>query len=1163
MASLLTVRQGGAGVVNSPHDLSATGPYTKTLGPGGVCSPCHIPHAALDNVLWPRNLYEYRTKLINRDGQNPTTEPNFLADTTANCYDCHDYHGGGSIETNSVPALSFFDASNYGHKPQDILFGFVKNSVGNMSEYNAGGQSGKVTPGFFETDPAGLASDYGVNLSASLDQTGGHFYKQDPTTVANDVYDNGDKLACGVCHDPHAWTADGKWQAFFRKNWPNSTVPTRLGSTGAIGSSRMANDATKYNPGSWSIAPRDDADSRLLCTACHGTSDGPLPVFFSDINATFRSDRQIQRPPATVPEHRGGQQAACTACHVHNSVAASCIGCHGFPPSDTASVKYPSSPRTPYTFVPNPDPDTDANPLTADSHPRHSGNRSGQAANSYSVYSFGCGVCHFGSASGIDPGMNQHMNGFVSVVLQGVYTRSPNGSGSFGSYDNTNYYNPRFGYPPAVTGQLDNSANAGGWGGGASPAAGWDNCTNVYCHSAGRALASMGDNDYRRPQWNTGPIGCNGCHGTGTDNAAFGGIAYGMPDYPNTPSTPNSHLAHVISNRYECSVCHAGTVAGSGAGRTILGGNPTRHVNRTRDVVFDNGASGSYDNNTKTCSNISCHGAGTPVWGGTLSNGCFDCHSGTEQVYKPQNDYGASRAANPVDNAEYLWSGHGRTGSIYTGSGNAPAGFSNYKTTPVDCYYCHSQLASHTTKSAYDPFRLGAALDNTFGGLGIFTGQWADNTDALCLGCHGTSAQRSGHDNAAKGPTTVNAQTHARGITGTRYNWPVTPWKCVDCHDPHGDGKSGAERYMMLRSGINAPVDNLDSTAGSDSKGRPKRTDGYVRQVSFNSLKGFSTSTDVAASVYSYALAGDGLGGTWGPCEVCHTQTAAYSRTLDNASSHASRTGRCTTCHPHGAGFAATACKGCHIGSQTPSNAPNVGANWASSGHGKSSITTRRAGAEVQCEDCHDAGYLSGADHKTVVSGTPPANINTLDWPGKTPPPLTEDTTANANTSHLKAAFINAGATSRAAIARQFDNACYGPASGCHLGSSHYHQKTSSYGTPYTGPDQDVMRFGDNNTVQNPKIYNWYGVSNYTTGYPTYFYASPSAWIDNDIRLVSTAGWADAGKAYGLCVSCHDPHGTGATDATNTSWGGGSTNHMLRGNWLSPNSQSFCGGCHR
>jgi predicted CxxxxCH...CXXCH cytochrome family protein len=330
-------------------------------------------------------------------------------------------------------------------------------------------------------------------------------------------------------------------------------------------------------------------------------------VYFSDISASFRSDRKIARATGTVTEHRNGQQVACTSCHVHNSIAASCTGCHGYPPSDTAAVKYPAVPRSPFTFVPSPDPDADASSNTTDSHPRHGGSKSGQAPNSYSVYSFGCGVCHYGSAGGVDPSLNHHLNGLVSVVLEGVYGRSPNGPG--GAYDNQNYYNHRLGYPPGRTGQLDNTAGANGWGGASSPTAGWDNCTNVYCHSAGRAPSSMGDNDYRRPQWNTGAIGCNGCHGTGTDNSTF---AYGMPDYATTPATPNTHAPHVIANRYECSVCHAGTVTGTGAARTILGGNPTLHVNRVREVSFGGGASGTYDNNPRSCS-VNCHGAGTPV----------------------------------------------------------------------------------------------------------------------------------------------------------------------------------------------------------------------------------------------------------------------------------------------------------------------------------------------------------------------------------------------------------------------------------------------------------------------------------------------------------------------------------------------------------------------
>ena len=100
-----------AGVTGSPHDFSATGPYSRTLGKGGACSPCHIPHNAQDNVLWPRSLGGYRNRLFNWDG-NPASEKNFLQDstdafraTTLQCYDCHDYHASTDFESPAVPEI--------------------------------------------------------------------------------------------------------------------------------------------------------------------------------------------------------------------------------------------------------------------------------------------------------------------------------------------------------------------------------------------------------------------------------------------------------------------------------------------------------------------------------------------------------------------------------------------------------------------------------------------------------------------------------------------------------------------------------------------------------------------------------------------------------------------------------------------------------------------------------------------------------------------------------------------------------------------------------------------------------------------------------------------------------------------------------------------------
>jgi predicted CxxxxCH...CXXCH cytochrome family protein len=1068
-------------VAGSPHDFSDPGgPYTKssTIAPLGVCSACHLPHRGDAYAIWSRNLVDYRSLLVVNGGG--TYGINYVHAPTLQCYDCHDSHASGNIDDN--PAYSAFSSN---HKPQDTAFG---------------GDGPHGVAGYYENNPPDNTALKGAdpNLNPGdntmLSRTGGHYFKHLDPDGGGGAFRKGDKLSCRDCHDPHQWSST--WGVFIRANLPNAGDVTL---SPVYGSTDMANQST---------GSHDNASSRRICVSCHSYSNsGTSPVRYNQISTAYTDTSAIPKPPNSVAEHRsdpGVQNVACVLCHKHNYIDANCAGCHGFPPNPYPPSRNPAPTFGAYTY--------------RDSHAMHVGRADGQTPNSFSKYGFECRVCHATSALG-------------SRSLPGIH-----GTGAYNvAYDFSalGVSNP----PDAISvGRLT--------------------CANVYCHSNGGSDNTMNgtDNYFRSVQWGetAAPLSCAACHGVGT---VSGTQQFGMPNYVNggagTP-TANSHAKHVAV--YECSVCHFNTVTGNYlTGRTIRGTSTTRHVNGNREVDFDGinaipgtGTGYNVDNivqaNNKRC-DVSCHGTGKslpeqPQWGGTAS--CLNCHSGTEQLYKPQDNVGF---ANPVDSNEYIYSGHGRSGSNYTGSGNLPARFDNVNAAPSDCYYCHSQNAPHSPPDrTNDPFRLGTGSDTT-GQKGTLKGAFADNTDLLCLGCHGTAAQRGSNPNAAQGTTTVEAQTHARGITGVKYNWPGPnyPWKCVDCHDPHGDGKSGAERYMMIRSGINAPIDNVDSSAGSDAKSRPKRTDASVLPVGFNSLVGYSTS----GGVYSYANQGNGP--TWGPCEVCHTQVTAYSRTKDNLASHATRTNRCSTCHPHKSGFAPTACRGCHGPDSvaTAARAPDVGLYWTSSGHGRFQTgTPLRA---IECEDCHDASYLTSSAHKTdgSVAGDPPANLNTLNWPGKT---AGADFDPNANTAHLKAGYINTSPSTRADVARTFDAYCNAT---CHrLVDARFHHWKD------TGPlPRDVMRFGDpgTDTTANPKQYNWMSVGTYATG----FYRTQSVWIDSDIRA---SGLLDTTN-YAICVSCHDPHGTGVTDTSGYP-GLGITNHMIRGGFVT-DMGTFCGrACH-
>ncbi len=798
-----------AGILGSPHDFSDTGQsYNRipSIAPAGVCSGCHMPHGAQDFALWARSLAEERSKL-KADG---TTGPNYLGDPTLNCYDCHE-HDSISNSLDNDPIKNDFNVS---HRPPNIAFGMKGGTPGN-GDWVSDPPGGEVA-GYYENDPPNNSpnvdtTNYGVYSGAiPPDNTGGHYFKTaDPATGSE--FDQYDKLPCRDCHDPHNWDPNN-FQAFIRRDLGGKTL------TEAIASTNMSNPLP---PGARS---RDDFRSRQICTTCHSYSDAGTPVRFSDISPAYNNNSQIIKPPDTIAQHRSSDTTACTDCHFHNSIGASCRMCHGFPPSDGTQPYYPT------TFVP------DAYAPADDTHPKHVGQKSGAPQNSSSVYSFTCSECHYGSAPNNEGGLNYHQNDTLNVSFNPSGVSTKKGAITTASY----------------TGGTSPEPNYTGGGG----------CQNVYCHSNGADTLV-----FQSPNWGVTTLGCNGCHGTSTTP---GTREYGMPDYPNNNPDPNSHQIHVAN--YECSVCHFQTVSGTySSGRTI---KSSTHVNGVKDVVFDGTtASGSYNSTNKTCS-VTCHGSATPQWGGTLANGCFDCHSGTEVGYKPQDDYGTAGTPNPVDMNEYLYSGHGRDSAsgAYPGSGNPPAGFSNYAVgSTSDCYNCHDSNASHTTKDPADPFRLGV---------------WAQNVDGLCLDCHGTSPT---NPNAAT--KTTGIQTHSQAVFGSNanYSWPFTP-KCVDCHDPHGDGSSGADRYFMIRSAVNYPASSSDTTAGSDAFGRPNDT--TLDSITFDSTAGFATG--------SYAQPGTG---TYGICEVCHNQTYTYNRTTDNAGNHTNRTTRCTTCHKHSAGF--------------------------------------------------------------------------------------------------------------------------------------------------------------------------------------------------------------------------------------------------------------------
>lgn len=282
-----------AGIGGSKHDF--TGLAGSSLTPAGACTACHIAHKAEpDNMLWRRSLSE--EKLYFDQKSNPNYAPGY----TILCYDCHDNHAIVGAVDNDPPDASF----NSSRLPQDVAFDDDMKTTIPRDGLNNDGK-----PGYYENIPSDTAG-YPVTGVAASTYISGHYVKNNPGVG---LIGQGDKLPCSDCHDPHSTVN----QAFIRGNLGGKSLSGKRAST------RMAYDTTD----------RNDDDSRDFCIACHGTSEQSIyqAVAFSAVNPTYGS-AIIARPPASISAHLSTKTIACTSCHKHNGISASCTDCHGFPP---------------------------------------------------------------------------------------------------------------------------------------------------------------------------------------------------------------------------------------------------------------------------------------------------------------------------------------------------------------------------------------------------------------------------------------------------------------------------------------------------------------------------------------------------------------------------------------------------------------------------------------------------------------------------------------------------------------------------------------------------------------------------------------------------------------------------------------------------------------
>jgi predicted CxxxxCH...CXXCH cytochrome family protein len=181
------------------------------------------------------------------------------------------------------------------------------------------------------------------------------------------------------------------------------------------------------------------------------------------------------------------------------------------------------------------------------------------------------------------------------------------------------------------------------------PGNGYGTCSNISCHSDGTYIWTGGSTSGTSPQWGSGSLSCNGCHG----NTTYTDYRKGTPLYSSYPggTKPNAHVLHTDarttpSGEPQCNNCHRSVTNSNTA---IDGTTPSNHVDSAYNVVGGNtykdgdnvgGAAVSVTTtysysgtpNTSTCSNVSCHPTGLAgtkaasitMWSNAYS--CTDCH---------------------------------------------------------------------------------------------------------------------------------------------------------------------------------------------------------------------------------------------------------------------------------------------------------------------------------------------------------------------------------------------------------------------------------------------------------------------------------------------------------------------------------------------------------
>ena len=709
-------------------------------------------------------------------------------------------------------------------------------------------------------------------------------------------------------------------------------------------------------------------------------------------------------------------------------------------------------------------------------------------------------------------------------------------------------------------------------------------CTNIYCHSNGNPGAIVFVRMTGSKVWNgSASFGCNGCHGRSTTN--------GAPDYAiggaGTVSANGHYGQHVAASDTTtvCANCHVKTANKTVAGKFVDYTAAGFHLNGTPNVYFRStiGATASFNQGLGQCSNVVCHGSGTPTWGNkTATPTCQKCHGYRSTPWNALD--GSTTGAkvgnhfNHISSATYKYARpitckecHSDSIALSTDSANATAHFNSAGTAKVNWSVpANAPLATNGTTPTYNgttcanTYCHGATLPDGFTPTKVvptWNTPFLAGTSADCGKCHGyppndtatlgnhTTAEtdcHSCHPHVASNNISFSDPTlHMNGVVN------AAGGSCTGCHatargnrpaivGQFATGSHHVQGVTLTNAHCYQCHWEAADTNGTRSAYHTGSSLGAVNLVVWQA--GVRPTNFQSGVTYVSYTAGNRATAMNNHCLSCHSATgpanpfsdgrspSSYawdSRSIDERYSQTGTTSYSLNLYSTATGRTGNSKKNI---TKAYSAHGNAGANtmgWSTATGYDGAVTNFTGSIKVVCYDCHNS-------HGSNVTGVTSSYSSAT---GRNKGALLKSVTAGIGGSTATYSPVAGGSSQNHNIYNPGAALCFD----CH------NTKTNSTTVPWGynstfGASQAINGYLDtpyfgNYSVNTTKRYAYKGNNGAKT--------KP---VGGHFGASTTLDTAAASPINGLCTPCHDPHGVTPNTAKIASQQYGVP--LLKGTWV-------------